>query len=50
MTTSLAAISQADQTWHVRPEDPFATADRLPEGIDQTRCRGSAIHAGTTPC
>ena len=34
MRTSLAAISQADQTWHVRPEDPFATTDRLPEGID----------------
>ena len=34
MRTSLAAISQADQTWHVRPEDPFATADRFPEGID----------------
>ena len=34
MTTSPAAIRQADQTWHVRPEDPFATADRLPEGIN----------------
>jgi hypothetical protein len=34
VTTSPAAIRQADQTWHVRPEDPFATADRLPEGIN----------------
>jgi hypothetical protein len=34
VTPSLAAIGQADQTWHVRPEDPFATADRLPEGIN----------------
>ena len=34
MTPSLAAIGQADQTWHVRPEDPFATTDRLPEDTD----------------
>ena len=34
MTPSLAAIGQADQSWHVRPEDPFATTDRLPEDTD----------------
>ncbi len=34
MTTSLAAIGQAGETWHVRPEDPFATAGRLPESAD----------------
>jgi hypothetical protein len=34
MTTSLAAAGQADQTWHVGPEDSFATADRLPDGVD----------------
>ena len=34
MTTSLAASGQADETWPIRPEDPFATTDRLPEGTD----------------
>jgi hypothetical protein len=34
LTTSLAASGQADETWPIRPEDPFATTDRLPEGTD----------------
>jgi len=34
VTTSLATVGQADEIWHVQPEDPFATADRLPEGAD----------------
>ncbi|TWP32700.1 integrase [Leekyejoonella antrihumi] len=34
MRTSLAAVGQADQTWHVGRDDPFATAARLPEGTD----------------
>ncbi|WP_433709266.1 integrase [Nocardia sp. CA-084685] len=34
MTTSLTASGQADDTWLIRPDDPFATTDRLPEGTD----------------
>ncbi|MDT2006894.1 integrase [Rhodococcus opacus] len=37
MTTSRAGVGQADETWHVRPEDPFATAGRLPGGADPDR-------------
>lgn len=33
MTTSPATTGQVDETWHVRPDDPFATAARLPEGV-----------------
>lgn len=34
MRTSPANIGQADKTWAVGPDDPFATLDRLPEGTD----------------
>ncbi|MFC9837914.1 hypothetical protein ACFVKB_29525 [Rhodococcus sp. NPDC127530] len=48
MRTSLAAIGRADETWHVRPEDPFATSGRLPGGADPDRM--SRFGDGTTPC
>lgn len=34
MTPSLAASDQTNETWPIRPEDPFATTDRLPESTD----------------
>ncbi|MFD6394184.1 integrase [Nocardia sp. NPDC060259] len=37
MTTILASSGPADETWPIRPEDPFATTDRLPEGTDPDR-------------
>lgn len=37
MTASLAATDQVDKTWSIRPDDPFASTDRLPEGVSPDR-------------
>jgi integrase len=37
VTASPAAIGQVDGTWTILPDDPFATTDRLPDGVSPDR-------------